>query len=91
MNLLTWVLVGCFCGWLTSLLLRINQEADLRMNLVVGMVGAIVAGIYVTPYFGIVTINQKAFSLPSMLVALGGAVVLLLGVYVFRRIRTRAN
>lgn len=91
MNLITWVVVGCLCGWLTSLLLRINEQADLRMNLIVGVVGAIAAGIYVTPFFDIETINQKSFSLPSMLVALGGAVVLLLGVYLFRRLRTRTD
>lgn len=89
MSVITWVLAGCVCGWLASLLLRINQQADLRMNLIVGVVGAIAAGIYVTPFFDIKTINQRAFSLPSMLVAFAGAGVLLVGVYLFRRIRTR--
>ncbi len=91
MNLITWILVGGLAGWLASFLLRIERQANVRLNLIVGIIGAIIAGIYITPLFDIETINQRAFSFPSMWVALGGAVVLLLGVYLFRIIKTRTN
>jgi uncharacterized membrane protein YeaQ/YmgE (transglycosylase-associated protein family) len=51
----------------------------------VGIVGAFVAGYFLSPYFGVATINQRDFSLPSLLLSLGGAVILLAVVNVLRR------
>ena len=58
------------------------------MNIVVGIVGAFVAGWLLTPLFGIGTINES-FSLPAMLLSLGGAVILLAVVNFFQRGRAR--
>jgi uncharacterized membrane protein YeaQ/YmgE (transglycosylase-associated protein family) len=59
------------------------------IDIVVGIVGAFVAGYLLTPLFGISTINQNNFSLPALLVSLGGAVILLAVVNLFRRGRVR--
>ncbi|MCB9136253.1 MAG: GlsB/YeaQ/YmgE family stress response membrane protein [Anaerolineales bacterium] len=59
-----------------------------RFNLLVGVVGAILAGIFITPWFDIETINQRTFSVPSLLVSLGGSVVLLIVIMLVRRVRT---
>jgi uncharacterized membrane protein YeaQ/YmgE (transglycosylase-associated protein family) len=48
-------------------------------------VGAFVAGWFLTPLFGITTINQNNFSLPALLVSLLGAVLLLAVVRLFSR------
>jgi uncharacterized membrane protein YeaQ/YmgE (transglycosylase-associated protein family) len=45
----------------------------------------LVAGFLLTPLFGIATINQSNFSLPSLLVSLLGAIILLAIVNLFRR------
>ena len=50
----------------------------------VGVVGAFVAGWFLSPIFGVGTIND-AVTLPTMLVTLGGAVLLLFVVNLFRR------
>jgi hypothetical protein len=42
------------------------------IDIVVGIVGAFVAGYLLTPLLGIGTINQNNFSLPALLVSLGG-------------------
>ena len=55
------------------------------LNIVVGIVGAFVAGLLLTPMLGIATINQSNFSLPGLLVSLMGAVILLAIVTLFRR------
>jgi uncharacterized membrane protein YeaQ/YmgE (transglycosylase-associated protein family) len=91
MNLITWLLVGSISGWLAEFLPRMDEQSNLRINMFVGIVGAIVAGIFITPLFDIVTVNQRTFSLPSMLVALGGAVILITVVYLFRRLRTNTS
>lgn len=88
MNLLTWVFVGIVCGIGTSFLLGKGKLLNWRINLVGGVVGAIFAGIFITPWFDIETINQRTFSMPSLLVSLGGAVILLVVMTIVRRVRT---
>jgi uncharacterized membrane protein YeaQ/YmgE (transglycosylase-associated protein family) len=55
------------------------------MNIVVGIVGAFLAGLVLTPLLGIGTINDSNFSLPALMVSLLGAIGLLAIVSFFRR------
>ena len=91
MNFITWLFVGSITGWLGGLIMRIQEQSNLQFNIVVGIVGAFAGGVFITPLFDIETINQRTFSLSSMLVSLGGAVLLLTVVYLFRRFRTDTN
>jgi uncharacterized membrane protein YeaQ/YmgE (transglycosylase-associated protein family) len=84
-NFLVWLIVGGIIGWVASLIMRTNAQQGLLLNIVVGIVGALVAGWLLTPLFGIGTINQSNFSVPAMLVSLGGAVILLAIVNLVRR------
>lgn len=59
------------------------------LNIIVGVVGALVAGWIISPLVGIPTINQDVFSLPALLVSLLGAIVLLGIVNLVRRGRVR--
>jgi uncharacterized membrane protein YeaQ/YmgE (transglycosylase-associated protein family) len=91
MNFITWLFVGSFTGWLGGLIIRIHEQSNLQINIVVGIVGAFSAGVFVTPLFDIETINQRSFSLPSMMVSLGGAIALLTVVYLYKRFRTKTS
>jgi uncharacterized membrane protein YeaQ/YmgE (transglycosylase-associated protein family) len=84
MNFIVWLIVGGIVGWIASILMGTNAQQGLILNVVVGIVGAFLAGIILTPLLGIGTINQSNFSLPSLLVSLGGAVILLFVVSLFR-------
>ncbi len=84
-NFVVWLIVGGIIGWLASIVMRTNAQQGLVLNIVVGIVGAFIAGLLLTPYFGITTINQNNFSLPAMLVSLMGAIILLAVVGFFRR------
>ena len=77
MNFLIWLVVGGVLGWIASVLMKTDGQQGIILNVVVGVVGAMVAGWLITPLVGIGTINQQVFSLPAMLVSLLGAVVLL--------------
>jgi uncharacterized membrane protein YeaQ/YmgE (transglycosylase-associated protein family) len=55
------------------------------MDVVVGIVGAVLAGFLLSPVFGVSTINQANFSAASLLVSLLGSVILLAIVNLFRR------
>jgi uncharacterized membrane protein YeaQ/YmgE (transglycosylase-associated protein family) len=83
LNFIVWLIVGAIIGWLASQLM--GQREGLLLNIVVGIVGAFLAGLVVTPLLGIGTINQGNFSLPALIVSLLGAVVLLALVSLFRR------
>jgi uncharacterized membrane protein YeaQ/YmgE (transglycosylase-associated protein family) len=69
--------------------MRTEAQQGTVMNIVVGVVGAFVAGLVLTPLLGISTINESNFSLPALLVSLLGAVGLLALVKLFRRGGTR--
>ena len=62
---------------------------NLILWILVGVVGALIAGWIISPLVGIPTINQDAFSLPALLVSLLGAIVLLGVVNLVRRDRIR--
>jgi len=85
MNFIVWLIAGAVVGWVASNIMRTNRRQGVVMDVVVGIVGAFVAGYFLSPVFGIATINQRDFSLPSLLLSLGGAVVLLAIVNVLRR------
>lgn len=74
-NFMAWLIVGVSIGWVISSLM--GRRESLLLSIIVGIVGAFVAGIVVTPLLGISTLNQNSFSPPAMLVSVGGAVILL--------------
>jgi len=77
MNFLVWLIVGGLIGWVASILMGTDRQQGMLLNVIVGIVGAFVGGLVLTPYFGIATINQNNFSLPGMMVSLMGAIILL--------------
>jgi uncharacterized membrane protein YeaQ/YmgE (transglycosylase-associated protein family) len=85
MNFIIWLIVGGILGWLASIVMKTNGQQGLILNVVVGIIGAFVAGVVLTPMLGIATINQNNFSLPGLLVSFVGAVILLAVVSLFRR------
>jgi uncharacterized membrane protein YeaQ/YmgE (transglycosylase-associated protein family) len=85
MNIVIWLIAGAFIGWLASRIMGTSSQQGLFLDIVVGIVGAVLAGWFLTPLFGISTINQSNFSLPALLVSLLGAIVLLAIVKLFTR------
>lgn len=84
MGIIVWLLVGGVVGWLASIIMRTDGQQGLLLNVVVGIVGALLAGFVVSPLLGIGTINQ-GLSMGTFLVSLLGAIILLAIVNLFRR------
>ena len=84
MNFLLWIVLGGIIGWIASIVMGTNAQQGIVLNIVVGIVGAFLAGLLLTPLFGIGTINQSNFSLPAMFVSFLGAIILLAVVNLFR-------
>jgi uncharacterized membrane protein YeaQ/YmgE (transglycosylase-associated protein family) len=88
-NFIVWLILGGVIGWIASIVMRTNAQQGLFLNIVVGIVGAMLAGFLISPLVGVATINQNDFSLAGLLVSFLGAVVLLAIVNFFRRGRVR--
>lgn len=85
MGLILWLIIGGVVGWLASVIMRRDAQQGIVLNIVVGIVGAVLAGWLISPLVGIGTINSGGLSLGSFLVSLLGAVILLAIVNLFRR------
>ena len=84
MNLIIYLIAGAIVGYVASRIMHTNGQQGTLLDIVVGVVGAFIAGYFLSPLFGIGTIND-AVTLPTMLVTLLGSVVLLWIVKAVRR------
>ena len=85
MNLIIWLVVGGLLGWIASLVMRTDGQQGILLNVVVGIVGALIAGFVIAPMLGTGTINTNDFSMSGLLVSFVGALILLAIVNLVRR------
>lgn len=90
MNIIIYLIAGAIVGYIASRIMHTNSQQGLILDILVGVIGAFIAGWFLSPIFKVGTIND-AVTLPTMLVSLGGAILLLFAVNFFRRgsLRTR--
>jgi len=89
---MTWLLiiiVGGILGWLASKVMGTDAQQGILLNIVVGIVGALLAGLLLSPLLGIAPITSGDFSIGALLVSFVGAIILLAIVNFFRRGRVR--
>ncbi|MGL6112921.1 MAG: GlsB/YeaQ/YmgE family stress response membrane protein [Rubrivivax sp.] len=65
--------------------MRTNDQQGMFLNVVYGIVGAVLGGWLISPLVDVDTINQSNFSLPTLAVSFVGAAILLAIVNLFRR------
>jgi uncharacterized membrane protein YeaQ/YmgE (transglycosylase-associated protein family) len=75
MNILILLVVGGLIGWVASMIM--GGPGGILMDIVVGIVGALLAGLVLNPLIGGGNIMTGDLSLSSILVSLLGAIVLL--------------
>ena len=85
-NFIIWIIVGGIIGWLASIIMKTDSRQGLIADIIVGIVGAFVGGFFLSPLFNSSTINESNYSLPALLVSLGGAIILLAISKLFRNI-----
>jgi uncharacterized membrane protein YeaQ/YmgE (transglycosylase-associated protein family) len=85
MGLIIILVVGGIIGWLASLIMRTDAQQGILLNIVVGVVGSILAGLLLSPLLGTPPITQGVISVSTIIVSLLGAVILLAAVNFFRR------
>ena len=85
-NFIIWIIVGGFIGWLASIIMKTKSRQGMIADIIVGIVGAFVGGYFLSPLFNISTINESNYSIPALLVSLGGAIILLAISKLFRNV-----
>jgi uncharacterized membrane protein YeaQ/YmgE (transglycosylase-associated protein family) len=85
MNIVIYLIAGAVVGYVASRIMRTNSQQGLLMDIVVGVVGAFLAGYFISPLLGVGTIND-AVTIPTLLVTLLGSVVLL---WIYKQVAAR--
>ena len=85
MNILIWLVVGGVIGWIVGT----DAQQGVLLNVIVGIVGALIGGWLISPMVGVGTINDGSFNLAALGVSLAGAVLLLVIVNLIRRATAR--
>ncbi len=83
MGIVLWIIFGALAGWISSVLMKTNNQQGTMMDIVLGIVGAIVGG------FLMGMVGQSGvtgFNLYSLAVAVVGSVIV---IYLGRMMRRR--
>ncbi len=84
-NLIILLIVGGLIGWVASMIMNTDSQQGPILNIVVGIVGALLGGFLLSPLFGQASIMGDALDLGAILVSLLGAIILLAIVNMFQR------
>ena len=82
MNIILWLIFGAAAGWVASLIMNTDNEQGPILNIVVGIVGAMIGGFIAQATIGK---DVTGFNLSSFIIAVIGAVVLLFFVKLIKR------
>ena len=87
MSILSWIVVGLIAGWLAGKFVS-GGGFGLIGDIIVGVIGGLLGG-WIASYFFHIGDPMSGINLPSILIAFGGAVLLLFILRLFGRGRRR--
>lgn len=85
MTLILIIIIGGLIGWVASMIMGTDAQQGLLLNIVVGIIGALLAGFLINPLIGGGNIVGGDFSISALLVSLLGAILLIWIVKMVRR------
>lgn len=77
MNVILWFAVGIVAGWLATRYFKAESQWGTGMNIVVGIVGALVGGFMIAPMMGAGSIELRGLNEIALLASFLGALLLL--------------
>ena len=83
MGIIVWIIFGALVGWIASLIMATNSQQGIVLNIIVGVVGAVIGGWLMTFLGGS---GVTGFNLYSFVVAILGSIILIFIVKVLRRV-----
>ena len=87
LHIVIWLVVGALIGLVAGLLMRGDDEQGVFVNVLVGVLGALIAGWVIAPYFGLHAGDPNVLDFGALSVALVGAIVSLALLSLLRRRR----
>lgn len=84
MSFILWIIFGGLVGWVASLVMKTDAQQGIMLNIIVGIIGAIVGGTLMN-FLGQSVVT--GFNAYSFLVAIFGAVILIAVVKMLRQIK----
>jgi uncharacterized membrane protein YeaQ/YmgE (transglycosylase-associated protein family) len=82
MGIIAWLIFGAIIGWIASMIMGTNAQQGALLNIIVGIVGALLGG-FLADLLGLGQPGFQFFDLWSWIVAIIGAVLLLFLVGLF--------
>jgi uncharacterized membrane protein YeaQ/YmgE (transglycosylase-associated protein family) len=82
MGIIGWIIIGAVAGWIASMVTKNNWKMGAGSNILVGIIGGFIGGLAMNLLGGH---GITGFNLWSLLVATGGAIILLLIVNAIRQ------
>ncbi len=89
MNILIWLVVGGVIGWIASLIVGTDAQQGVLLNVIVGIVGALIGGWLISPMVGVGTINDGCLQPGGARCVAGRGRILLVIVNLIRRATAR--
>ena len=74
MSIIAWIVLGALAGWIASMIMKTDAEQGAILNIIVGIIGAVVGG-FIMNALG--QSGVSGFNIYSLLVAIGGAIILI--------------
>jgi uncharacterized membrane protein YeaQ/YmgE (transglycosylase-associated protein family) len=78
------VVVGSIFGWLAAIIMRTEHKRGILLNIAAGIGGALLTGFVIGPLLGLGHVLDGRHSVPGLLTALAGAIVLLFAINLLR-------
>ena len=75
-NLIAWIVVGAFAGWVASRIMHTDAEMGALENIVAGIIGALVGG-WIMRNFLNTSVDPNGFNILSIATAIVGAVIVI--------------
>lgn len=83
MGILLWIVFGLIAGAVAKFVMPGNDPGGIIVTILIGIVGAILGGWLGSMILGV---GVSGFNLPSLLIAIGGAILLL---FIYRMVTRR--
>lgn len=89
MGFLFMVVVGAILGWLSTIILQIEEPRPILLNMAAGVAGALLMGLFIAPLFGSASLLGDNYSIWTLLLSLAGSIVGVAALNVVRRSQLR--
>ena len=74
MSIIAWIVLGAVAGWIASMIVGTDREQGWLMNIVLGIIGAILGG-FLMDYLVHGEFELAFFSLWTWIAAIGGGII----------------